>query len=90
MALKQQMKMLQQRNSFVCIATKVPAVNKMYSSTPISLSKTSKNSTKDAMHTFGMKRHNIINTQREASTTMKLAGLLRQIQMFQKQLKLTS
>lgn len=90
MALKQQMKMLQQRNSFVCIATKVPAVNKMYSSTPISLSKTSKNCTKDAMHTFSMKRQNIINTQREASTTMKLAGLLRQIQMFQKQLKLTS
>ncbi|XP_035736757.1 uncharacterized protein LOC118448080 isoform X3 [Vespa mandarinia] len=90
MALKQQMKMLQQRNSFVCIATKVPAVNKMYSSTPVNLSKTSKNCTKDAMHTFSMKRQNIINTQREASTSMKLAGLLRQIQMFQKQLKLTS
>lgn len=90
MTLKQQMKILQQRNSFVCIATKVPAMNKMYSSTPISLSKTSKNYTKDAMHTFSMKRQNTISTQREASTSMKLAGLLRQIQTFQKQLKLTS
>ncbi|XP_043668762.1 uncharacterized protein LOC122629430 [Vespula pensylvanica] len=90
MTLKQQMKILQQRNSFVCIATKVPAMDKMYSSTPISLSKTSKNYTKDAMHTFSMKRQNTISTQREASTSMKLAGLLRQIQTFQKQLKLTS
>ncbi|KAI4502582.1 hypothetical protein M0802_002494 [Mischocyttarus mexicanus] len=91
MALKQQMKVLQQRNSFVCIATKVPATDKMYSSTPVSLSKTSKNCTRDAaMHTFSMKRQTITNTPREVSTSMKLAGLLRQIQMFQKQLKLTS
>ncbi|XP_015178826.1 PREDICTED: uncharacterized protein LOC107067659 [Polistes dominula] len=90
MALKQQMKIIQQKNSFVCIDTKVPATDKMYSSTPVSLNKTSKNCTRDAMHVFSMKRQTITNTPKEVSTSMKLAGLLRQIQMFQKQLKLLS
>ncbi|XP_014613692.1 PREDICTED: uncharacterized protein LOC106792079 isoform X1 [Polistes canadensis] len=90
MTLKQQMKILQQRNSFLCIDTKVPATDKMYSSTPVDLNKTSKNCTRDAMHVFNMKRQTITNTPRKVSTSMKLAGLLRQIQMFQKQLKLTS
>lgn len=90
MALKQQMKMLQQRNSLVCIATKVPATDRMYSSMPDTLSKTCKTYTRDGMHTFNIKHKNTMNTPRETSTSMKLAGLLRQIQMFQKQLKLVS
>ncbi|KAK2585442.1 hypothetical protein KPH14_010105 [Odynerus spinipes] len=90
MALKQQMKILQQKNSLVCIATKIPAMDRMYASTPGTLSKTCKTYTGNAMHAFNMKRRNMTSTPREASTSMKLAGLLRQIQMFQKQLKLAS
>ncbi|XP_043254024.1 uncharacterized protein LOC122398335 [Colletes gigas] len=82
MALKQQMKLLQEKNSYVCISTEVPmGPNKAYSSMPFTLTKSNGTS----IH----RRGNSIIATREP-TSIRLTGLLRQIQTFQKQLKLTS
>ncbi|XP_076639319.1 uncharacterized protein LOC143351556 isoform X2 [Colletes latitarsis] len=81
MALKQQMKLLQEKNSYVCISTEVPmGSNKAYSSMPFTLTKSNGTS----IH----RRGNSIITREP--TSIRLTGLLRQIQTFQKQLKLTS
>ncbi|XP_076181218.1 uncharacterized protein LOC143153667 isoform X3 [Ptiloglossa arizonensis] len=87
MQLKQQMRLLQEKNSYVCISTEIPLEsNKTYSSTPFTLFKPNGISFQQKLH---HRRGNSIIATREP-TSIRLVGLLRQIQTFQKQLKLTS
>lgn len=82
MALKQQMKLLQSKNSYVCISTEVPfGPHQSCSSGPFTLAKSyGKNLQQKLQH-----RKGTIVPPREP-TSLRLAGLLRQIQTFQKQL----
>ncbi|XP_054014000.1 uncharacterized protein LOC128895436 [Hylaeus anthracinus] len=87
MTLKHQMKQLQEKNSYVCVSTEVPlGSDKAYSSMPFTLSKSNGTIMQQRLQ---HRRANSVITPREP-TSIRLAGLLRQIQMFQKQLKLTS
>ncbi|XP_076684999.1 uncharacterized protein LOC143377532 isoform X2 [Andrena cerasifolii] len=82
MSLKQQMRVLQERNSFVCISSEVPlGPNKIYSSMPFTLSKSYGSNLQKSNNRVGS---TIIPTKQP--TSIRLAGLLRQIQTFQKQL----
>lgn len=82
MVLKKQMKMMAERNSFVCISTEssnpCPIIN--HAHTPIVRPQT-------APHLKMSKgQGTITGSIREPSTGTRLTGLLRQIQMFQRQL----
>ncbi|XP_015438353.1 PREDICTED: centrosomal protein of 57 kDa-like [Dufourea novaeangliae] len=91
MALKQQMKSLQGKNSYVCITTEVPVdSNGPDSSMPFTVAKSNgtiiQQKFSEKVH---HRRRNTIIATREP-TSLRLAGLLRQIQTFQKQLRLSS
>ncbi|XP_034189466.2 uncharacterized protein LOC117608442 [Osmia lignaria lignaria] len=87
MALKRQMKLLQEKNSYVCISTEIPLQsNKAYSTTPFTLTKSDGT---NGQHKLYHRRGTSVISTREP-TSIRLAGLLRQIQTFQKQLKLSS
>jgi len=79
MALKQQMKTLHEKNSLICIGTE-------------STKKTNKDSfptfVPEKSQIFG--RRKIFSATREPPVSMQLAALLRQIQIFHKQLQLMS
>ncbi|KAK9299309.1 hypothetical protein QLX08_007659 [Tetragonisca angustula] len=86
MALKQQMRLLQKKDSYVCISTEIPLrADKMYAAMPfMSVRSNGSNFQQRSVHRKG---HSIIARE---PISFRLAGLLRQIQTFQKQLKLTS
>ncbi|CAK9802560.1 hypothetical protein ANTQUA_LOCUS3377 [Anthophora quadrimaculata] len=87
MALKHQMRVLQEKNGYVCISTEIPlGSNKLYSSIPFPSSKSCGSSFQQR---FYHRRGNSVIATREP-TSLRLAGLLRQIQTFQNQLKLIS
>ncbi|KOC70758.1 hypothetical protein WH47_06798, partial [Habropoda laboriosa] len=87
MALKHQMRVLQEKNGYICISTEIPlGSNKLCSSVPFTSTKSCGSSFQQR---FCHRRGNSVITTREP-TSLRLAGLLRQIQTFQKQLKLTS
>ncbi|XP_015603914.1 uncharacterized protein LOC107271884 [Cephus cinctus] len=86
LALKQQMKLLHERNSFVCVATEAP-----HNAPAVHLPVHARPQTANPVGFYSMRRGSVIpSITREPSTAIRLAGLLRQIQIFQKQLKLTS
>ena len=82
MALKKQMKMMAERNSFVCISTEstkpYPMINN--AQMPIIRAPTA------TILKMPRGQGSINGSIREPSTGTRLTGLLRQIQMFQKQL----
>ncbi|CAK9817405.1 hypothetical protein ANTPLA_LOCUS9365 [Anthophora plagiata] len=87
MALKHQMRVLQEKNGYVCISTEIPlGSNKLYSSIPFPSTKSCGSSFQQR---FYHRRGNSVIATREP-TSLRLAGLLRQIQTFQNQLKLIS
>lgn len=86
MALKHQMRLLQKKNSYVCISTEIPlGSDKLYTTVPFTSTKPNGSS---FQHKSLHKRGNSIIAREP--TSLRLAGLLRQIQTFQKQLKLMS
>ncbi|XP_026670363.1 uncharacterized protein LOC108626027 [Ceratina calcarata] len=86
MSLKQQMRMLQEKNGYVCISTEIPlASNKFYTQMPFAQSKSCGSA---FTHRCGHRKGSSVITNREP-TSYRLAGLLRQIQTFQKQLTLS-
>ncbi|CAL7942904.1 unnamed protein product [Xylocopa violacea] len=86
MTLKREMRLLQERNGYVCISSEIPLEsNKLYPIEPF----TSTKSYRSSFQRFHRRRGNSVITPREP-TSLRLAGFLRQIQTFQKQLKLTS
>lgn len=86
MALKQQMRLLQEKDSYVCISSEVPmGLSNPHSPIPFTLTKS--NGT-ILQHKHHRKGSTIIATREP--TSLRLAGLLRQIQTFQKQLRLSS
>lgn len=86
MALKHQMRLLQKKNSYVCISTEIPlGSDKLYTTVPFTSTKSNGSS---FQHKSLHKRGNSIIAREP--TSLRLAGLLRQIQTFQKQLKLMS
>jgi len=86
MTLKQQMKMLHERNSLVCITTE-SAKETRKNPFPLSIMSGKSHSTNPAQ-IFGQRK--ICNATREPPASMQLAALLRQIQTFHKQLQLVS
>ncbi|KAG7199079.1 hypothetical protein KM043_017977 [Ampulex compressa] len=85
MALKQQVKLLQGKKSFVCISTEFSNnSNKSHTIIPVTPKRAHTNNVQLNTNT-----RNYISNVREPSTAIRLAGLLRQIQTFQKQLALT-
>ncbi|XP_036143117.1 uncharacterized protein LOC105838113 [Monomorium pharaonis] len=85
MTLKQQMKMLHERNSLVCIATE-SAKDARKNPFPFAITPGKSHSMNPVI--FG--RGKIYNAAREPPASMQLAALLRQIQTFHKQLQLVS
>ncbi|XP_076229039.1 uncharacterized protein LOC116430798 [Nomia melanderi] len=86
MALKQQMRLLQEKNSYVCISSDVPiGLSNPHSPIPFTLTK----SNGTILQQKHPRKGSTIITTREP-TSLRLAGLLRQIQTFQKQLRLSS
>lgn len=85
MTLKQQMKMLHDKNSLVCIATE-SAKGPRENSLPVSI--IPGKSYSNPAHILSRRR--TYGAMREPSTSMQLAALLRQIQTFHKQLRLVS
>lgn len=86
MALKHQMKLLQKKNSYFCISTEIPlGSDKLYATVPFSSTKS--NGLSFQQRPFQKRGNNVITRE---PTSLRLAGLLRQIQTFQKQLKLMS
>ncbi|XP_076753315.1 uncharacterized protein LOC143424842 [Xylocopa sonorina] len=86
MTLKREMRLLQERNGYICISSEIPLEsNKLYPIEPF----TSIKSYRTSFQRFHRKRGNSLFTPREP-TSLRLTGFLRQIQTFQKQLKLTS
>ena len=84
MALKKQMKLMTERNSFVCISTESPNPYPITNPAPINRAHTS------PQLQMIQGRESIIGSTREPSTGTRLTGLLRQIQTFQKQLQQAS
>lgn len=86
MTLKQQMKMLHEKNSLVCIATESA---KETGKDPFPMSILSgKSHPMNPAQIFGRRKTH--NATREPPASMQLAALLRQIQTFHKQLQLVS
>lgn len=89
MSLKHQMKLLQKKNSYVCISTEIPlGSDKLYAAMPFTSTKSNGSNGSNFQQRLFHKRGNSAVTREPIS--LRLAGLLRQIQTFQKQLKLTS
>ncbi|XP_071857875.1 uncharacterized protein isoform X1 [Bombus fervidus] len=89
MSLKHQMKLLQKKNSYVCISTEIPlGSDKLYAAMPFASTKSNGSNGSNFQQKLFHKRGNSAVTREPIS--LRLAGLLRQIQTFQKQLKLTS
>lgn len=88
MALKQQMRLLQKKDSYVCISTEIPlSADKTYAAMPfMSTRSNGSNFQQRSVH----RRGNLGSVIAREPISFRLAGLLRQIQTFQKQLKLTS
>lgn len=86
MSLKKQMKRIADKNSFVCMSAESsnpkPVIN--YAHNPMIKAYFSPNSQ------INQSRGNTFSNIREPSTGTRLTGLLRQIQMFQWQLKQSS
>ncbi|CAD1479002.1 unnamed protein product, partial [Heterotrigona itama] len=86
MALKQEMRLLQKRDSYVCISTEIPLrTDKMYAAMPFM--STRSNGSNFQQRSIHRKGNSVIAKE---PISFRLAGLLRQIQTFQNQLKLTS
>ncbi|XP_012216078.2 putative leucine-rich repeat-containing protein DDB_G0290503 [Linepithema humile] len=85
MTLKQQMKILHDKNSLVCIATE-SAKGPHKNSLPISIIPGKSHSNPTQI----LGRSRVYGAMQEPSTSMQLAALLRQIQTFHKQLQLVS
>lgn len=83
MALKQQMKMLHEKNSLVCITTE-SGKDSHKNPFPISILP-GKSHSMNPTQISGRQKFNAI---REPPSSMQLAALLRQIQTFQKQMQL--
>lgn len=82
------MKLLNEKNSLVCIATK--SATESYKNTlPISFI-SGKSRSMNSTQAFSQRWGSIYNTTREPPTSIQLAALLRQIQTFHKQLQLVS
>nr|XP_033325726.1 uncharacterized protein LOC117220145 isoform X1 [Megalopta genalis] len=87
MTLKQQMKLLQERNSYVCIASEIPiGLNTPHSPVPFMLTKS--NGTILQQKLLHRRKSTVVASKEP--TSLRLASLLRQIQTFQKQLRLSS
>ncbi|EFN66955.1 hypothetical protein EAG_15312 [Camponotus floridanus] len=85
MMLKQQMKMLHEKNSLVCITTE-STKGSHKNPFPISIL-SGKSHSMNPTQIFGRRK---FNATREPPTSMQLAALLRQIQTFHKQIQLVS
>ncbi|XP_078039818.1 uncharacterized protein LOC144471548 [Augochlora pura] len=87
MTLKQQMKLLQEKNSYVCISSEIPMeLNPHHSPVPFMLTKS--NGTILQQKLLHGKKSTVVASKEP--TSLRLASLLRQIQTFQKQLRLSS
>ncbi|XP_012149373.2 uncharacterized protein LOC100877114 isoform X2 [Megachile rotundata] len=87
MVLKRQMKLLQEKNSYICISSEIPLQSKKTHSTmPFTLTKS--DGINDRQKFYHKRGSSVISTREP--TSIRLAGLLRQIQTFQRQLKLSS
>lgn len=84
MMLKQQMKMLHEKNSFVCIESPKEFHQNPF---PISITRRKPHSMNP---TQIFERRQTYNASRKPPTSMQLIALLRQIQAFHKQLQLVS
>ncbi|CAL1677269.1 unnamed protein product [Lasius platythorax] len=84
MTLKQQMKMLHEKNSLVCITTE-SAKGSHKNPFPISSILPGKSHSMNPTQIFGRRK---FNATREPPASMQLAALLRQIQTFHKQMQL--
>lgn len=81
------MKLLQEKNSYICISSEIPLRSKKAHSTmPFTLTKS--DGTNDQQKFYSKRGSSVISTREP--TSIRLAGLLRQIQTFQRQLKLSS
>ncbi|XP_076662260.1 uncharacterized protein LOC143365718 [Halictus rubicundus] len=87
MTLKQQMKLLQEKNSYVCISSEIPiGLGQPHSPMPFMFTKS--NGTILQQKLPQRRKSSIVATKEP--TSLRLASLLRQIQTFQKQLRLSS
>lgn len=87
MVLKRQMKVLQEKNSYICISSEIPLQSKKtHSVMPFTLAKS--DGINDRQKFYHKRGSSVISTREP--TSIRLAGLLRQIQTFQRQLKLSS
>jgi len=82
--LKQQMKTLHEKNSFVCVES-----SKEFYKNPFPISITRRRSNPLNLKSEIFERRQIYNT-RKPPTSIQLTALLRQIQAFHKQLQLVS
>lgn len=87
MTLKQQMRLLQEKNSYVCISSEIPmGLGQPHLPVPFMFSKSNGTILQQKLP---QRRKSTTVTAKEP-TSLRLASLLRQIQTFQKQLRLSS